>query len=320
MRSRHCRQRRRSDQSGERQRPAGGSDQQLRLKSQRVVEPPPLRRHRIQRGGHVRPPAGHDHRTPPGAERHLRCRSETPPIGITNPAGRTHIDQPHPVTGDDQEVRDMRRPPVGEGEPQLERLRQQVDNAQKVERDQDLLLGQALEPMVAAGADHELQAGPMPLPRPPAEPPYRRAPGHRPTRRILDRDDHRRRSDLPSHRPPTPPTRRQPQLRPRAGRDRLVAGEVIEPASIRGNPALTPNNTIRHIPMSTDPCASCPVPRSRTPRGKNWLCPRTGSGLHSVVNRSSGGVGTAASAPVPIRQVRAQRSVREPRIHTAASR
>jgi hypothetical protein len=61
-------------------------------------------------------------------------------------------------------------PPVSYGEPQPKRLGEHVDDlACEIQGQQQLLLGEALKPMVATRADQKLQARPVSLICPPGE-------------------------------------------------------------------------------------------------------------------------------------------------------
>ena len=92
----------------------------------------------------------------------------------------------------------MFTPAIDGGEAQPKRLRQHVgEPTGEVQRQQQPLLGQTLETVMAAGAHHVLQAGSVSLAGAPCEPSYRLAPCGWHRGQVPHRAPHRRAGQFP---------------------------------------------------------------------------------------------------------------------------
>lgn len=117
-------------------------------------------------------------------------------------------------------------------EPQPERLRQHLRHPQEVQREQQPLFLQRLEPMMPARRDHELHTRPVPLPSPPGEPSYRFRGEHRHPSQITNRPDHLVPGKPPRRCPTSGPGFSQRQQIPCRLLDPVRNDEIVQPARI----------------------------------------------------------------------------------------
>lgn len=146
------------------------------------------------------------------------------------------IDQEHAAPGDRQETRDV-LPPPGRGlGPQPERLRHQAGHAaREVQREQEPLLFQALEPVMAPRGHQELETGPVPLAGPPREVPPRLAlPGQDLAQVAYPADGHCA-GAAPAGLPPAFPARTVFQLPPRRFGNLISLSKISYAARRRRN-------------------------------------------------------------------------------------
>src|SRR2546430_9481193 len=207
VRPRHRRQRRHRDEIAEPGRPPTGRSQQLVLPPHPIVQPRPLRRQAVQTRQHMPTPAG-DHQIPPTTrQRGLRRRGEPHPVLLTDPITRTYVGQQSAPARHGQEVRDVLAPPLPGGEAQPERLSEHVEHPTgEIQRQQQMLLGNAFKAMMTARADQVLQPRTVPLPGAPREPTYRLVAGRGHRRQIPHPADHGGPGRLPRRGPPPGPT------------------------------------------------------------------------------------------------------------------
>jgi hypothetical protein len=125
-------------------------------------------------------------------------------------------------------------PAAGSLEPERERLRKDIFHRPgEIQRQQQRLLLQRLEPVHPPGRHHELQPRPVTLPPPPGEPANRLAPCNRNRPQIPDQGHSVPSQYLPRGRPlPRPPrAQRQPGTLRASG---LIGQEqLVQPAAIR---------------------------------------------------------------------------------------
>jgi hypothetical protein len=141
---------------------------------------------------------------PSGSDRGRRCAES--PVSGPDPAGRPDVGQHGAGLGDRQEVRDvLGGRAIAGGEPQRHRLPEQVAHPEEVQREKELLLGEALEPVQPSGRGHHLQARPVALPCAPREPPHRPALRQPDIRHLLHGAGDVRISHTPLSRPPACP-------------------------------------------------------------------------------------------------------------------
>jgi hypothetical protein len=230
------RQRRRSDQVPERSRLRRYRIQQPFLQAQRVLQVPPLRGQRVNSRAHVRPPAGDDRVPPPRFQRRLRRGGEPHRVVFPDQPRGADVEQPPgPVAEHRQEVRDMlEKPAAGGPEPERERLRENVFHRPgEVQRQQQRLLLQRLEPVHPPRRHHELQPRPVTLPPPPGKPADRLTACNRDQPQVPDQRHLVRAPNPPRRRPlPRPPwAQRHPGALPAP---RLIGQEqLVQPAAIR---------------------------------------------------------------------------------------
>jgi hypothetical protein len=144
------------------------------------------------------------------------------------------------------------------GEPQPERLRQHLPRpAREVQRQQQLMLGQALKPVLPSRGHHIGQPRAMPLAGTPRESPYRNRQGRRHGSQVTHRADHIARGRFPRRCPSTWPVPTELQLRYHRPRKLVRRQQVIQPARVRPHRAGT---------SSARPSAETTRPAHRTTR------------------------------------------------------
>ena len=201
-------------------RPGAGPEDQA------VLKITALGRQSVQHTMHMGSPAGHDGVAPPRRQRRLAGGSETHRVLVFDQPGRANVEQPPgAVTEDRQEIRGVLAVASHRVETQPERLRQHLRHiADEIERQQQPLLLQRLEPVQATRGNQELQPRTMPLPRPPGKPPNRFRPRHRHRIQITSRA-HDLAAGKPPRRSPAPrPIRPQRQQLPRQPADLVGCG------------------------------------------------------------------------------------------------
>ncbi len=220
-----------------------GRSEQAWPESQRIREPSPLRRQRVQCRGDMLTPPSHHHITPATSQRNLGRRSERLPISVPDQPFGADVDQPDPGTCHREEIRSMAPPRVPGAEPQHQRLRHHIDQARgEVQRKQQTGLFQALRTMVTASADQELKPRAMTLTSPPGEPADRLPAHHRHLDKVLHRAGDLLPAGPPRHRPPPRPSLAKVQTRPprvhRHGDEKLFPATPVRPQRILGNGAV----------------------------------------------------------------------------------
>jgi hypothetical protein len=132
------------------------------------------------------------------------------------------------MPGHSQEIRNVLTPPGGGLRSQPEWLRDHVSHiAREIQRQQEPLLFQALEPVMPAGEDQELQARPVPLTRPPGEmTPWLTAGSSHDLTQVAHRAVGHRAVTTPADLPPRFPARAARQLPPCCLGDLVNVGEI----------------------------------------------------------------------------------------------
>jgi hypothetical protein len=219
------------------------------------------RSHRASSGPNecVVPPPGRHDVTPSAGHRELVRCGERLPVRLADQRLGPHVDQPGTRPRHGHEIGRV-HPGSGRGpEPQPQRLGDDIDQASReVQREQQPGLLQALEPVVTARADHELQAGPVPLTSPPGKPADRAALLARRAGQLPHRARHRLAVDLPRHQPAVWPALAQVQP---GGICRRHPGQQLVPAGPVRPQRAAPAGLVSHPSKQNAPAAPLRVYR-----------------------------------------------------------